>query len=162
MDFFLFDESPSGKGVPAASARLHSQRALPSLGKQLPFLRKIHAYWQAEAPEQFRDSVQVVGYDDHKLILRCASATQAAALRRQGASICAGLRARHKNLRYLKALVVRAHPHYVAPEAPTPRPPIELSPETKAVARAASARARSPSLQRALAAFAADRETERP
>ena len=159
MDFFLFDEYPNANSVQPASAQLHAQRAISSLSRQLPFLRKIHAYWAAEAPEQFRTGVQVVGYDNHQLILRCASSTQAAALRMQAATICAGFRARHKNLRYLKAIKVRAHPHYVAPEESAPRLPNELSSETKDIVRAASARAQSSSLRSALAAFAADRKS---
>ena len=159
MDFFLFDEQPNANSVQPASAQLHAQRAISSLSRQLPFLRKIHAYWAAEAPEQFRAGVQVVGYENHQLILRCASSTQAAALRMQAATICAGFRARHKNLRYLKAIKVRSHPHYVTPEAPSPSPSVRLAPEVQAIILDASARAQSSSLRSALAAFAADRKS---
>ena len=154
MDFFLFDEAPAASSVQPASAQLHAQRAIGSLSRQLPFLRKLRAYWEAEAPEQFRAGIQIVGYENHRLILRCASATQAAALRQQSAGICADFRARHKSLRYLKAIVVRAHPHYVTPEEPSPSPRAPLAPEVQAIMLDASKRAQSSSLRDALAAFA--------
>ena len=154
MDFFLFEETSGNKSVQPATAHIHAQRAIRSLARQLPFLRKLRAYWEAEAPEQFRTGVQVVGYEDHRLILRCGSATQAAALRRQSSSICAELRARHKNLRYLKAIKVRSHPHYAASESAAPSPRPALSSEVQSIVLEASQRAQSASLRRALAAFA--------
>ena len=159
MDFFLFDEAPGATSLQPASAQLHAQRAISSLGRQLPFLRKVRAYWEAEAPEQFRAGIQIVGYENHRLILRCASATQAAALRRQSANICADFRERHKSLRYLKAIIVRAHPHYVTPEESSPSLRTQLAPEAQAIMLEASQRAQSPSLRHALAAFAAQRKS---
>ena len=95
-----------------ADCQTQAQRSLAQLGKQLPFLRYLRECWQQTAPEQFRQNVRVVGYQDHQLLLRCAEAAQAAAVRRQASTICQDLRAKYKKLRYLRAIKVRAHPHY--------------------------------------------------
>ena len=159
MQGFFFDpEAEIGGGWRPQQLDDQLRRGLGSGFGQLSFLRFVHSCWEQTAPEQFHEGMKIVGYENHQLVLRCASSAQAAALRRQASSICSQLRANYKRLRYLRGLKVRAHPHY-AEAAPPSQPAQPLSLGITAEARQhllrASERVHNPELAETLRQLAA-------